>query len=228
MSFFGGLVAAAVSVVSAVVHTVGSAIVAGTTALLAKLPGEVIKAKIIMDAIATIVSKVAEFFGLAPADEDVEILGAKAMQNDVRPQMEGETTKEYLDYLRKEVTLDEEKYAKMSDVEKLACSALGTTMITKSIEEKTGVELPPEFLFTISKAKLRYEQVTKFIEAFRDNGIISMGDFTKYISNNLPEVQAQKVGNVIKGTLKEMNVEMSDADIQKQVIDMKREYNSVN
>ncbi|MCX4321115.1 MAG: hypothetical protein OSJ44_15595, partial [Lachnospiraceae bacterium] len=68
----------------------------------------------------------------------------------------------------------------------------------KSVEEKTGIELPPEFLLTIAKSRLRYEQVEKFIHSFSDSGINSMGEFTKYISNDMSKEEAGKVGNVVK------------------------------
>lgn len=135
---------------------------------------------------------------IAPPNEKVDELGAKAMQEDTHPKLEEESTQEYLDYLRNDVKLDEEKFAKMTEDEKLACEALGTSMLTKSVEEKTGIELPPEFLLTIAKSRLRYEQVEKFIHSFSDSGINSMGEFTKYISNDMSKEEAGKVGNVVK------------------------------
>lgn len=226
MGLIGALITGAVSIISTVVSTIGPTIASATSALITKLPMEVLKAKTIMDGISFIISKVAEFFGLVPKDEKIEELGAKAMQEDTRPQMEGETTQEYLDYLRKDVQLDEEKYTQMSDTEKLACSALGTTIVSKSIQEKFGVELSPDFLVTMYKTKMKYEQVTKFIENFSNNGFTSMNQLTKYITNDLSEVQAQKIGGVIKTSLKELNPDLSNSDIQKQIVDMKREYNS--
>lgn len=214
--------------ISNTIVKVGPAIGAAVSALVTKLPNIIISAKIVVDTISTVVSKVAESLGIAPKDENPEELGVKAIQDGTRPKMNTETTQEYLDYLRKDVQLDREKYEKMSIEEKVACNALGTTMVSKSIEEKTGVELPPEFLMTVYKSKLRFEQVERFINTFADRGISSMGDFTKYITNDLSEGQAEKVGRIIKDSIKELSPTMTEEEIMQKVVDMKRSYNGLD
>ena len=214
--------------ISNTIVKVGPVIGATVSALVTKLPNIIISAKIVVDTISTVVSKVAESLGIAPKDENPEELGAKAIQDGTRPKMNTETTQEYLDYLRKDVQLDREKYEKMSVEEKVACNALGATMVSKSIEEKTGVELPPEFLMTVYKSKLRFEQVERFINTFADRGISSMGDFTKYITNDLSEGQAEKVGRIIKDSIKELSPTMTEEEIMQKVVDMKRSYNGLD
>lgn len=221
-----GLLTAIGSFISSAITTVGPVIASVADFVINKLPPSIEVAKIVMGAITEIVSKVCEALYIAPADENAEELGAKTMQEDTRPKMEGETTQEYLDYLRNDVTLDKEKFDKMSAEEKMACEAIGTTMKAKSIEEKTGVELPPEFLLTIAKSKMRYEQVEKFINAFSQNGIDSMGQFTKYISNNMSKEESIRIGNTIKVAMKELSPELSDEDIRHEISAMKREYNN--
>lgn len=220
-----GIFSAVGSFISGVVSTVGSFIASSATRLVTRLPEVVLAARVVIDVIATVISKVAEALGIAPKDENPEELGAKSMQEGTRPRSDFESTQEYLDYLRKDVKLDEEKYAKMSDEQKIACSALGTTMVAKSIEEKAGVEVPPEFLETIYKSKLRYEQVEKCINYFAYNGITSMGEMTKYITNDLSEDEASKIGGVIKDSLKELSPSMTNAEIQQEIIAMKKSYN---
>lgn len=220
-----GIFSAVGSFISGVVSTVGSFIASSATRLVTRLPEVVLAARVVIDVIATVISKVAEALGIAPKDENPEELGAKSMQEGTRPRNDFESTQEYLDYLRKDVKLDEEKYAKMSDEQKIACSALGTTMVAKSIEEKAGVEVPPEFLETIYKSKLRYEQVEKCINSFAYNGITSMGEMTKYITNDLSEDEASKIGGVIKDSLKELSPSMTNAEIQQEIIAMKKSYN---
>ncbi|MDY4573990.1 MAG: hypothetical protein SPD90_02920 [Intestinibacter sp.] len=220
-----GIFSAVGSFISGVVSTVGSFIASSATRLVTRLPEVVLVARVVIDVIATVISKVAEVLGIAPKDENPEELGAKSMQEGTRPRSDFESTQEYLDYLRKDVKLDEEKYAKMCPEQKIACSVLGTTMVAKSIEEKTGVELPPEFLETIYKSKLRHDQVERCINSFADNGISSMGEMTKYITNDLSEDEASKVGGVIKDSLKELSPSMTDAEIQQEIVAMKRSYN---
>ena len=40
----------------------------------------------------------------------------------------------------------------------------------------------------------------------------------------MTENEASKVGGVIKGTMKELSSEMSDEDIQNEIISMKKDY----
>lgn len=217
LAAIGGLITTAIS-------TVGPVIAKAATTLVTKLPTIIEVAKVTIGAISTVVSKVSEVLGIAPADEKVDELGAKAMQEGTRAKMDEESTQEYLDYLRNDVELDTEKFDKMSEKEKIECEALGTSMLSKSIEEKTGVELPVDFLMTIPRMKLDYKQVEKFIDAFSENNIESMGEFTKYISNEMSDKEAEKVGDVVEGALKELSPEMTDEDIQSEIVSMKKEY----
>lgn len=220
-----GIFSAIGGFISSAVHTVGSAISSVASTLVSRLPDVVIAAKIVIETVSTVIAKVSEVLGIAPQNENLEELGAKVMQEDTRAKMPEETAQEYLDYLRNDVKLDEEKFSKMSPEEKTVCSALGTSMVAKSIEEKTGVEIPADFLITIAKSKLKFEQVSKFINAFSENGIGSMGEFTKYITNDLTEDRSIKIGGIVKESLKDINPTFSEEDIQNEIVDMKRSYN---
>ena len=224
MGLLGAFIGGVASFLSTAVSTVGSAIVGVASTLIAKLP-DLALAKEVVGFIATVISKVAEFLGVGPKDENMEELGAKAMQEGIRPKMEEETTQEYLDYLRNEVVLDREKYEKLSDTEKVACSTLGTTLVSKSIEEKTGVELPPEFLLSIAKTKMRAEEITKFISEFGKNEIFNMGVLSDYLSNKLTESKVEKVDSIIVSSLKELNPDVSEQAIKEEILDMKRNNN---
>lgn len=217
LAAIGGFISSAISVVGPVISTVADV-------LLNKLPTAIEVAKVVIGTISTVLTKVCELLDITPVDQRADELGAKAMQEGTRAKMEEESTQEYLDYLRNEVELDRERYAKMDETEKINCEALGTSMLAKAIEEKTGVELPPEFLLTIAKARLQYEQVDKMIRAFADNGIKSMGEFTRYISNDMSESEAGRTGEVVKGVIKEMSPGLSATEIQKEIIEMKKNY----
>lgn len=225
MGIIIGLISAAVGFISSVATTIGPVITSAATALATKLPMAALSAKLVMDTISSVISKTAEMLGIAPAEENHEELGAKVFQEDIKPRDEFESTQEYLDYLRKDVELDKEKYAKMSEEEKISCRVVGTTMVAKSIEEKAGVELSPDFLITIDKSKLKYEQVEKFINAFADHGITSMNEMTKYITNELPEEKVPEIGDIIRTSVKELSPSLSNNEIMQEVVNMKRAYN---
>ena len=110
----GGLLSAAISTVGPIISTVANV-------LINKLPPVIETAKLVIDTISEVVSKVCEILDIAPLDENTEELGAKVMQEGTRPKCDEETTQEYLDYLRNEVTFDKEKFDKMTPEEKLVC-----------------------------------------------------------------------------------------------------------
>ena len=224
MAFFSGLISCVGEFLSTAIPAVGDWIANATRTLISKLPEVFEFAANAMNFISSVTSKISERLDIAPANEKLYELGAKAMQEEARPKIDTETTQEYLDYLRKDVDFDENKFSKMPETEKLACEALGTTLVAKSVEEKTGVEIPPEFLYTIYKSKIGYERAEKFIHAFSDNGIKSMGEFSKYISNDMSELDANVIDSVVRKALKEINPKMSDEDIQNEIINMKQEY----
>ena len=140
------------------------------------------------------------------------------------------SAKEYLDYLRNDVPLNEEEYDKLSDYDKMRCEVLGTFMVAKTIEEKAGVELSPDFVMAIAKANLSPEQTEKLINAFSENRIASMGEFHKYISN-APEMTieaAEKVEDILTDVIKETSPELSENEILNEIQTMKQEYRTAD
>ncbi len=206
------------------IFSVIGAIATTAEVLSSKLPVVIETAQIVVKTIATVLTGICEVLGIGQADEQVDELGAKVLQEDTREIEDGESAQEYLDYLRNDVTLDKAKFDAMDENEKLACQVAGISMLAKSIEEKAGVEMAPDFLYAISKVKLNCEQTEKFIHAFADNRIDSMSEFTRYISNDMSEVEADRVRPVIEGALKELSPELSQEEIQHEIIEMKKSY----
>lgn len=221
MSFFA-FIGAAISVVASVI---GPALSAAATYIAAKLP-TVLMACEVVGSISAIMINISRNLDIAPDDERPDELGAKVMQEDTRPIMPTETTQEYLDYLRNEVELDREKYEKMTTEQKVNCEIVGDTMLAKSIEEKTGVGLPPEFLVAAGRINLDYKTVNELINSFSSNGINSLGDYQKYISNNMSEKDAVKVGSAVREAISYSNPEMTQEDIEAEIVAMKQGYNT--
>lgn len=206
--------------------TIGPVLSEAATFLVTKLPVILEKATICLDAISTVVTKISEILNIAPEGENPQELGAKAMQEGIRPIGLEETTQEYLDYLRNDVELDREKFEKLTDEERLNCEVIGDTMLVKSIEEKTGVELSAEFLLAIPQVHLQYQTVVALIKTFSNAGILSLNDYTRYIANDMSEVEAEKVGSAVKEAIKEVTPEMTQEEIQREIVTMKQEYNT--
>ena len=219
LAAIGGFISVAAAVI-------GPALSTAATFIATKLPTILQTASVIVSAISSIVTNVSKMLNIAPEGEQPDELGAKALQEGTRPIKEGETTQEYLDYLRNEVTLDKEKYDKMTPEQKLNCEIIGDTMLAASIEEKTGVEVPPEFLLAAGQIQMGYQTVYSLINAFKNSGIDSLGDYAKYISNDMSEKDAIKVGGAVKEAIADANPEMTPEDIEAEVIAMKQEYNT--
>ena len=221
LAAIGGFISAAVAVI-------GPALSTAATFIATKLPAILQTASVIVNAISSIVTNISKMLNIAPEGEQPDELGAKALQEGTRPIKEGETTQEYLDYLRNEVTLDREKYEKMTAEQKLNCEIIGDTMLAKSIEEKTGIGVPPEFLLVAGQINMGYKTVNDLINAFSNNGIDSLGDYVKYISNDMSEKDAIKVGGAVREAIFAGNPEMTPEDIEAEVIAMKQEFNAEN
>ena len=219
--------AAAASFVSSAVSVIGSTVATTAVSIMTKLPIIVEKALPVVRAIGTIVNAVSSIVGiLAPENENMEELGAKAMQDGTRPRRPDETAQEYLDYLRNEVELNEEKYKDMTDDERLGCATVGIALRTEEMSDYVGVQVSPDFLAMAQRTKMQYEQISKVIEVFKNSGEKTLDDVPRYLDNTLNETRAEKVGNLLKESIKETNPEFGDKEIYDEIIEMKRNYNS--
>lgn len=219
------LFAAIGGVLSGIATTIGPTLATAASFLVTKLPVILETAAVCVQAISTVVTHISESLDIAPSGEKPEELGAKILQEGTRPIEGEETTQEYLDYLRNEVILDKAILEQMSNEERLNCEVVGDTLIAKSIEEKTGVELPADFLLCIPRMNLQAQTVGALIKAFSDVGIPSLNEYIRYISNDMSEAEAKITGNAVKEAIHEMAPEMSQEDIQSEIIAMKRSYN---
>jgi hypothetical protein len=221
-----GIISAVCGFVSGALSTVGSFLCSAATALVTKLPAMIEAAKPIVSAIANIVTGVSALLSLSSADEDMEELGAKTMQEGTRPKGDTESTAEYLDYIRHEVELDRSKFDAMTPEQKMGCSIIGSTMLAKNIEEKVGVQLTPQFMYSVGKANVKPEIVHSMIENFSSKGEISMEPVAQYLSNELSEERNAEIAGVIKESIAQVSPSLTPDEINQEIVDMKRAHNS--
>lgn len=227
LALIGAGLAAAASFVSSAVSVIGGAVASTAVSIMTKLPVVVEKALPVVRAIGTIINAVSPFVGIqAPDNENMEEIGAKAMQDGTRPRRPDETAQEYLDYLRNEVELNEEKYEKLTNDQKLGCATVGIALRAEEMSDFTGVQISPEFLVMAQKSKMQYEQISKMIEVFKNNGETTLDDVPKYLDNTLDESKVERVGGLVKETIKENDPHLEDREIYEEIIEMKRNYNN--
>ena len=224
MSLLAGLGPLIGGIVSTVAPVIGSALSTAATFIATKLPAILSVAATCVSAISTIVTSVGEMLKIAPPGEQPAELGAKTLQEGVRPRRDGELTQEYLEYLRT-IPLDADKFKEMSEEEKLGCEVVGDTMLADAIREKTGVELSSDFLIAIPKINLEAQTVYNLIKAFSNNGINSMGQFNDYLAGDIANEEiAMKVVDAVKSAISSTFPEMTSSEIQHEVIAMRQAY----
>ncbi len=171
--------------------------------------------------VAKVFGYVAQIFGLLNKDEDALTLGAKVKQEGTRGMMEGESMEDYFKYLRKEVELDKEKLAKMTEEDKIGCQVVGTSMIAGAISEKMGVKLSPDFVAFMAKMDMTAVQLENYVKSFSKNDLYSMDYLTKFLEGKLNDSQLAKVYNIVEAVERAIEPELDDEAILAKIEDMK-------
>ncbi len=206
---------------AAVVKVAGPVVANLATNLVAKLPTIVETAIKVLKTIAPVVKVVAEILDILKPDDDLEELGKKTMQEGTRPKMEDESMEEYFDYLRNEVKLDEERWKNITEEDKLKANAIGVSMATAAISEKTKVEVSPDFLLAMKKMEMSADHVAEYIQTFGENGIDSLDSLTGYLRGELSGDEKKNVLDVVKETEGKLHPDFSNGEILAEINSLK-------
>lgn len=151
------------------------------------------------------------------SDDNVEELGAKAIESDKKPE-DFSSNAEYIDHLRNEVKLDQEKFENATDTEKIARTAIGATIVTKGIEEKKGFDIP---LSTwVAMAKLNLQDKPQEINTILDTFKGKLDDFVGYTEGKLDRDKELNTGSTLIDMYKELEPNAKIEDIEKKVMNM--------
>jgi putative Mn2+ efflux pump MntP len=210
-SGLGSMISSAVSVVASAIGSIGGSLAASTSTFLkvaAPWLGTVIQ-------VIQIVSMLLDI--LKPGD-NVEEFGAKAMEADKKPE-DFDSNAEYIDYLRNEVKLDQEKFDSATEPEKMARMAVGASIVAKGIEEKKGFDIPLTMWVAMAKIGLddKATEIDKILETFK-NG--KLEDFVKYTEGKLDAKKELEIGDSLVDMYKELEPNMSEKDIENKVMKM--------
>lgn len=167
--------------------------------------------------IVIIVEAIGKILGVINNNEGVQDLGAKATQDGVRSWDEFQTEKEYIAYLRNEIELDRERIEKMSDAEKIACTAMGTAIVSRGISEELKMEITPEFLVSVAALEMKADEVLRCIEKFKLSDFTTMDSMREYLQGKYMKGQEEKANGAIFAALKETNQGLTDADINAKI-----------
>lgn len=218
VSAIGGALSAAGSVfcsgISSICSAIGGALFGGAGGigeLAAAIVGPVIVSPHIavilgaIQAVAMIVTAMAEIMGIKEKDETPQELGMKAEQAEKKPG-DFDSTEKYIEYLRKEVEIDQKKVESLTEEDKAKYGAIGTALYIKAIEERYDIKAPGDFWRTMADVGIKGEEVKTYVETFKENGIDNMADMSDYMKGKAPGSGAapEKISDSMVDALKKI------------------------
>ena len=202
----GTIGAAAASFLSTAATTIGA--LAGAAGNLLKLAGP------LLGKVGDVIQVVGGLLGVLKPNENIEELGAKALDADKKPE-DFDSNAEYIDYLRNEIKLDKEKFDKATDGEKMARTAVGASVVAKGIEEKKGFDIPTTFWVKVAEQALKGKEINALIDTFKEDKLKS---YVGYSEGKLNYKDEMKTGDKLVEMYKELEPELSLEEIEKKVM----------
>ena len=216
-SAIGGFFSGVCSAISSAFSSLGSSLTTFATKIV-ELAGP------LLETVGKIASLVAKFLGVTEELENPLELGLRAEMSDKKPE-DFDSYKDYINYIKNEVKIDEEKLKNASDIDKAKYSAIGSGILIKGIEDKKGMDIGADVF--VALAKIGMETLDKLggargidaiLDTFKDG---KLSEFAKYVSGDLNSVKDKiMVSDKLTETFKNLNPEMDIKDIQKEVMDM--------
>lgn len=205
-------VSSAATFVSNAVSTIGGAL-AGAASNLLKVAGP------LLGQVGTVIQVVGILLNILKPNEEVEELGAKALEAEQKPE-DFDSNAEYIDYLRNEIKLDKEKFEKATDVEKIARTAVGASIVAKGIEEKKGFDIPTIFWVKVAEQALKAKEINALIDAFKGD---KLETFVDYADGKLSYKDEVKTGDKLTEMYKDLEPELSKEEIEEKVMKLEVE-----
>ena len=216
-SAIGSFISGVCSAISSAVSSLGSSLSEFATKIV-ELAGP------LLENVGKIASLVAKFLGVTEELENPLELGLRAEMSDKKPE-DFDSYKDYINYIKNEVKIDEEKLKNASDIDKAKYSAIGSGILIKGIEDKKDMDIGADVF--VALAKIGMETLDKMggargvdaiLDTFKDG---KLSEFAKYVSGDLNSVKDKiMVSDKLTETFKNLNPEMDIKDIQKEVMDM--------
>ncbi|MDQ7015734.1 MAG: hypothetical protein Q9N68_05080 [Gammaproteobacteria bacterium] len=206
---------AAVDVVSSVASSIGSSLAKAATNFL-EIAGPYI------GAISSIIRIIGVFLDVLTPNDKPEELGAKAMQAEKKPE-DFDSNNDYIAYLSNDIALDTEKFNNATDGEKMAFTAVGSSITLKGIEEVKGFDIPLTTWLSLARLKLDKntdaKEVNTILDTFKED---KLTDFSGYVEGKLDTNKELEVGDTLVNMYQELEPTLSKAEIEQKVIQMEK------
>jgi len=173
-------------------------------------------------AVSTIVQLIGVLFDVISEKDNLEELGAKAMQSDKKPE-DFNSNAEYIDYLRNEIKLDQAEFDNPSAKNKDARTAVGAAIVAKGIQETKGFDIPLSAWVALARMGLDKEsnlgEVNTILDTFKDGKLENFSDYTK---GDLDAKKELEVGNTLVDMYHNLEPDLSKEEIELRVMKMDR------
>lgn len=229
-----GFLGVAAGVISTICSGIGGAVMRAVGAFAENLVvvpvPHIVIAKLI-GVVIGIISAVSEALTEKPHEETPEEIGLKAEVAEKKPE-DFDSINEYINYLREEIKIDEERLREMKAEDKVAYAAVGAGLYVKQVEEKYGMELPPEFWRSTASLKedgqIPEEMPENLIVFMKEHGIKSGAVFSDYLSNKLKagSVEQDAMFDALKDVYRKEYPEATDGELNAKVNMLNHEINT--
>lgn len=183
--------------------------------------GEILTA---IQVISIVIGAIANILGVKEENESPEEIGMKAEEAEkqgIKPE-NFDSYQEYINCIRKEIQIDKNKLDNLSAEDKIKYGVVGSAILVKGIEEKEKFEIPAEFVSEIGRQNLSIEETRQYIKEFKSENL-QLKDFTTYLKGTTEDKIYEKVGNAIESSIRALNPDISEQDLDNKIINMENE-----
>jgi len=203
-------VSSCVSTVYSAVEVVGKALVTGATKLL-ELAGDK------LDEVTKVIEMIGKLIDVISPDDNVDDLGARALQSDKKPEDFDSITK-YIEHLKNDIELDKEAFEKADKKDQMVRKAIGGTIVAKSIESKLDTIIPTDFWVEVAKQKMQESEIIATIDTFKENKLDN--NFSDYMNGKLDFKEETKTGDLLVDMYQKLEPNMSIEEIEAKIMKM--------
>lgn len=175
------------------------------------------KAAIIIDKMADLLGEMLVIIGMQK--EDANMLGLKIVLSEKSVE-EFQSIEEYVNYLKKDVVIEQSKYEKITEVEVFTYTIIGIALEVSLIAEKLGISISADIMWLIGKTiemgnvMMDASGIIDFFNAIKDNGKISLQEVYEYfVGEGLSD--RIKTGNILKDIMESLYPDNSSEIIEK-------------
>lgn len=222
----GGIaaVAGAVSTAAATIGTACSTIGGAIMTTVGNIGTGILKLGKWLEPVLEVINTISTIMGIRPAGEDPAELGLKAQKCGEKPEDYGSVEK-YIAHLRNDIQLDKEELNKLSDADKVMCTAMGSALYIKNMEERYNMDMPPIYweraCQAVNSGNMSVGQLKNTMDAMKEKGVKNAESFSNYMDGKAGMEEQMVIFDSLKEAMHKEFPNLSDADLNIKVTHIK-------